>query len=123
MPAYVFTVDGVSLLPYIAEDGIKWTRNDIESEDAGRTLDGTMQRSRITSKTRLDIKCRPLNSNEARTVLQAINPVFVTVHYIDPQEGIVTKTMYSNNVPALCSQIYEDGTCLWDGLEFPLIER
>ena len=46
MATYRFTVNGVSLLNYIAEDGIKWTRIDVESPDAGRTLDGVHRSSR-----------------------------------------------------------------------------
>ena len=117
-------VNGVNLLNYLAEDGIKWTRNDIEAEDAGRTLDGTMHRNRVSSKVRLDIKCRPLKSAEAMMVLTAIEPEFVTVRYIDPRDGSVTRTMYSNNIPTICAQVDpETGTALWTGLEFPLIER
>ena len=123
MATYRFTINGVSLLNYLAEDGIKWQRNDIESEDAGRTLDGVMHRDRVASKVRLDIKCRPLKDAEAMLVLGAIKPEFVTVRYIDPQDGSVTKTMYSNNIPAICATVHPDGTCLWEGIEFPLIER
>lgn len=123
MADFRFTINGVSIIKYIAEDGIKWQRNDIESEDAGRTLDGVMHRDRVTSKVRLDIKCRPLKSSEAMAVLAAIKPEFVTVRYIDPQDGSVTRTMYSNNIPALCATVYPDGSAVWKGLEFPLIER
>lgn len=123
MAAYRFTVNGVSLLQYLAEDGIKWTRVDVESSDAGRTLDGVMHRGRVATKVRLDVKCRPLTSSEASLVLRAILPEYVTVRYIDPQDGSVTRTMYSNNIPTLCSQVYSDDTCLWTGLEFPLVER
>ena len=123
MAAYRFIVNGVNILPYIAEDGIKWQRNDIDGENAGRTLDGTMIRDRVASKVRLDITCKPLKSSEAMAVLNAIAPEFVTVRYIDPQYGSVTKTMYSNNNPALCATVYPDGTALWTGIEFPLIER
>lgn len=123
MATYRFSVNGISLLNYLAEDGIKWTRFDVEAPDTGRTLDGVMHRGRVASKVRLDITCRPLKSSEAMTVLRAILPEYVTVRYIDPQDGSVTKTMYSNNIPTLCSQVYPDGTCLWTGLTFPLIER
>ena len=123
MAVYRFTINGISLLNYLAEDGIKWTRFDVEAPDTGRTLDGVMHRGRVASKVRLDITCRPLKSSEAMTVLRAILPEYVTVRYIDPQDGSVTKTMYSNNIPTLCSQVYPDGTCLWTGLTFPLIER
>ena len=123
MAAYRFTVNGVSLLNYLAEDGIKWTRFDVEAPDTGRTLDGVMHRGRVATKVRLDVTCRPLTSAEASVVLRAILPEYVTVRYIDPQDGSVTRTMYSNNIPTLCSQVYSDGTCLWTGLTFPLIER
>lgn len=123
MANFRFTINGVSIVNYIAEDGIKWQRNDIESDDAGRTLDGVMHRDRVGSKVRLDIKCKPLKSSEAMAVLGAIAPEFVTVRYIDPQDGSVTRTMYSNNIPAICATINPDGTAVWKGIEFPLIER
>ena len=72
MAAYRFTVNGVSLLNYLAEDGIKWTRFDVEAPDTGRTLDGVMHRGRVASKVRLDITCRPLKSSEAMAVLGEI---------------------------------------------------
>ena len=120
---FQFTVNNVNLLPYIVEDGLKWTRFDVEAPDTGRTLDGVMHRGRVAGKVRLDVTCRPLTSAEAAVVLGAIAPEFVTVQYEDPMFGPVTKTMYSNNIPALCATVYEDGTARWEGLEFPLIER
>ena len=123
MEPYVFTINGVSIVEFIAENGIKWTRNDIENPDAGRTLDGTMHRGRVATKVRMDITCKPLKSEQTQIVLRAIKPEFVNVVYIDPQDGLVTRTMYSNNIPAICATIYEDGTALWDGIEFPLVER
>lgn len=119
-----FTVNGVNLLPYLAAEGLKWQRNDLDAPDAGRTLDGVMHRSRIASKVTLEITCRPLNTSEASIVLQAIYPEFVTVRYDDPQTGgIAIKTMYSNNNPATFAQQQTDGSYLWKGITFPLIEQ
>ena len=123
MAVYRFTVNGVSLLNYLAEDGIKWTRFDVEAPDTGRTLDGVMHRGRVATKVRLDVTCRPLISAEASVVLRAILPEYVTVRYIDPQDGSVTRTMYSNNIPTICATVNPDGTALWKDLSFPLIER
>ncbi len=95
----------------------------MEAPDTGRTLDGVMHRGRVASKVRLDITCRPLKSAEAMAVLSAIKPEFVTVRYIDPQDGSVTRTMYSNNIPTICATVNPDGTAIWKGLTFPLIER
>lgn len=123
MAVFRFTVNGVNLLNYVAEDGIKWTRVDVEDADAGRTMDGVMHRGRVASKVRLDITCRPLKTSEAMAVLRAIIPEYVTVRYIDPQDGSVTRTMYSNNIPTICATVDSDGNPIWKGLTFPLIER
>ena len=111
------------MLPLLAEDGIQWTRFDVEAPDTGRTLDGLMHRGRVASKIRLDLTCRPLKTSEAMQVLNAIYPEYVTVRYHDPQDGLVTRIMYSNNIPAICATVYPDGSALWEGLTFPLIER
>ena len=123
MANFVFTVNNVNLLPYIVEDGLKWTRFDVEAPDTGRTLDGVMHRGRVAVKVRLDVTCRPLTASEAATVLGAIAPEFVTVRYEDPMFGSVSKTMYSNNIPVTCAMAYEDGTAVWRDLSFPLVER
>ncbi len=119
----VFTVDGVNLLPYLAENGLKWQRNDVEAADSGRTLDGTMHRARVATKIRLDVTCRSLTQAEAAIVLNAIRPMYVSVTYQDPQDGTVTKTMYANNNPATIAAVYDNGTVLWSGITFPLVER
>lgn len=115
-----FKIDGVDMLPYIVQNGLKWTRNDIDGDDAGRTMDGTMHRDRITSKVRLDVTCLPLSSEDAAVVLNAIMPEFVTVEYTDPMEGTVKKKMYANNIPATYIDTVTDK---WMGIAFPLIER
>lgn len=119
-----FTVDGVNLLPYLAAEGLEWQRSDLDAPDSGRTLDGVMHRSRVASKVTLKITCKPLRTSEASIVLQAIYPEFVTVRYDDPQSGsVVTRTMYSNNNPATFAQQQTDGSYLWKGINFPLIEQ
>lgn len=118
-------VNGISLVPYIAYGGVKWQRNDVDGESAGRTTDsGYLYRDRLSVKTRLDITCRPLTLQETRIVLNAVEPEFVTVRYTDPQAGTdVIKQMYSNNIPATFLMRRKDGTELWSGITFPLIER
>jgi len=117
-----FTVNGVDMLPFIAKEGVKWQRSDLDAPDSGRTLDGIMHRGRVATKIRLDVTCRPLTSGEASTVLNAIYPEFVSVTYTDPMYGTVTKTMYSNNNPASFLMIDEEDTEWWAGITFPLIE-
>lgn len=116
----ILKINGVDITPYIVQKGIKWQRNDLDGSNAGRTMDGTMHRERVTSKVRLDITCLPLSSKDASTVLNVINPEYVEVEYIDPMYGHSVKTMYSNNTPAT---FIDTATDLWEGIVFPLIER
>lgn len=117
-------IGGLDITPYIAHGGVQWQRSDVDGEGAGRMLDGTLERNRLTTKIRLDITCRPLTAAEAKLVLTSIMPEWVSVTYTDPQVGgDVTKTMYSNNNPASFLMISRTGVEYWGGITFPLIER
>ena len=132
------TIDGVDITPYIAYQGVQWSRNDVDGPNAGRTMSGLMIRDRVATKIRLDITCRPLKTDELRTLLNLIYPEFVTVVYDDPMQGLVSKTMYANNNKAQFLQRYEpeETDCQWIcgkdpgepyerwfNITFPLVER
>ena len=38
-------------------------------------------------------------------------------------ENSLPRTMYSNNILAICAAVHPDGSAIWTGLTFPLIER
>lgn len=116
-------INGVDFVPFIAKQGVKWQRSDIDASNSGRTMDGVMHRGRVTTKIRLDITCRPLTATEAMTVLNAILPEYVSVDYYDPMYGErYSVSMYSNNNPAsfLIEKPEDDW---WSGITFPLIEQ
>lgn len=119
----VLTIGSLDVVPFIAQGGVKWQRNDIDAPNTGRTLDGLMHRGRVTTKIRLDITCKPLKASELQTLLNAILPEYVTVTYDDPMYGRVTKTMYSNNNPATFLMMQPDDDDMWTGVTFPLVER
>lgn len=112
----------LDLTPFIAKNGVKWQRADVESPNAGRALNGEMLRLRVATKVRLDVTCRPLTATAAATVLGAIGAEYVYVDYTDPMYGNRTNVkMYSNNHPATyCMQ--RDGVDYWNGITFPLVE-
>lgn len=112
------------MIPYLAEGGLKWSRNDIDAAGSGRdTQDGLMHRARVAIKARLDCTCKPLTETELSTVLSVINPEWLQVQYTDPiTNTLVTKKMYSNNIPATF-QLMRGTTQLWAGVTFPLIEQ
>lgn len=118
------TIDGLDMTPYIAYQGVKWQRSDVDASDAGRDLTGDLRRNRVATKRRLDITCIPMTLKDASRVLTAIMPEWVSVTYTDPQLGYdVTRTMYSNNNPASYCIKRRNGTELWSGITFPLVEK
>lgn len=111
------------ITPYIAAEGLKWSRNDIDAQNSGRdTQDGLMHRKRVSQKIRLDITCRPLTVTELNTLLAAIDPQWLKVKFYNPLSNTtVEKKMYTSTVPA--AFLFDDGVRqYWTGVEFPLIE-
>lgn len=118
----IIKINNVDISDYIAYNGLKRGRSDVDDPDAGRTLDGVMHRGRVGTKIRWDVTCRPLTTAELHTLEDLIMPEYVTVTVSDPYYGTVTKTMYSNNTSASFLLKRRDGTEWWSGVEFPLIE-
>ncbi len=125
MAAPYFKVNGVDILPFIKEGGLKWQRNDVDSSKSGRTMDATMRRSRVAIKYRWDVTIRPLKTDEINMITALIEPVFVDIETnIDPRHGHYYHSFYSNNVPATCVTIDpETGIAIWNEFSFPLIEQ
>ncbi len=120
----VLTVNGIDMIPYIAYGGLKWQRSDVDGPNAGRTLDGEMNRDRVATKIRWDVTCRPVTSSELAKILQAIEPEYVTVTYMDPTTNKKKNgTFYSNNIPAQFLMVNSGGVEYWTGLTFPLIQK
>ena len=118
------SIDGTDITDYIAHQGLKWTRNDVDGPNTGRTMSGLMVRDRVATKIRLDITCRPLRNDELRELLNLLLPEFVSVTYDDPMYGTVTKTMYANNNPAQFLFPKPGYTKeYWSEITFPLVER
>lgn len=116
------TVNGVDMLPYIKDKGIRRSRQDVLGQEL-QTLNGTRYRNRIAEKLVLDVACRPLTSKELNVVLNAIKPEYVEVYYEDPERGDVLLSMFSDNAPATFCVRHSDGTEWWDGVSFQLSEQ
>ncbi len=116
-------INGVDITRLVQYGGFKWSRNDVDGSNAGRTMDGTMHRDRVDIKYRLDITCMPMSQADSEMLLALIEPEFVEVETISPRHGVVIWMMYSNNVPATHSRTNEDGTESWYGITFPLIQQ
>lgn len=119
----VFTVNGVNHLPYLEDEGLTITRNDIDSSDSGRTQDGMMWRGKIASKWKIEAKYRKLKQDEAQAILLSLDHEYVTVIYTNPELGQVTMQMYNSEAPASVYSVDDDGNLVWGGISANLIQR
>ena len=116
---------GLSIVPWLVENGFSWTANGLDSEEAGRALDGTMYRGLKGYKAKCEITCGWMTQEDSEALLSAIMPEFVTVvtDTLPWTNETVTMEMYSNNMKATCLTEYSDGERLYGDVEFPLVER
>lgn len=117
-----FIIDGVDFSDVVKAGGVKWKKYDLESDNAGRTLDGLMHRSRIARKRQLVQTCKRMTDARLRQLVNALDHEFVTITYPDPQFGQTTKTFYGTDIEAgIWGEL--NGTLYWDDVAFTLTER
>lgn len=112
-------VGGTTYVP--APSKYEWSLQDISDSKAGRTEDELMHKNRVGQKVKLELEWEALKISEAATLLQAFNPEYVEITYLDAmQGGYLTKTFYigDRNAP-----LYNALTGLWDSISFNAIEQ
>ena len=120
---YYFRIDGVDILEDIENKGLKWSYQDIDGPNTGRTMDGNMERDKIATKIKWELTMMPMEQKDIQILMKLISPVFVNVSTnLDPFYGERSATFYSNNHPATAA-IIRDGKAMWDSITFPLIEK
>ncbi len=116
-------INGTDITNLVAYQGFKWSRNDIDGQNAGRNMSGEMIRDRVSVKMRLDVTCKPMLRAEHRMLMNLLMPEFVTVQYDDPVYGFTSKIMYSNNNSSEYCIKKRNGREYWYNVSFPLVER
>ena len=110
-------------------DGVKvptpqsygWSVEDLDGEEGtGRNnTTGEMFRDRVATKRKLSFTWPPLSIEKTSELLKALSPVFITVKYLDAEEGnYVTKTFYAGPKSANCGHRNH-----WLGIKANLIEK
>lgn len=117
-------LNGFDILPFVESQGVKWTIYDLDSPDAGRTLDGIMHRGRVATKVKVEIKCIPVKPTDALNILTQLNNEYISMETdIDPMFGTSFMTMYNSSRPCTVLHIDEDGEPTWGELAFSLMEQ
>ena len=112
------TIDGA----YVRSPSVfQWALQDVSASDAGRTEDALMHKKRIAQKVKLTLAWNNIDTDDASAILNAFNPEYISVKYLDPKEGeYVTKTFYvgDRSAPA-----YSTRLGVWQNVSFNIIEQ
>lgn len=120
----ILRLNGVAVVAPKPE-GMRVSLADLDSEKGtGRAQDGSAFRDYIDDKVQIDLEWNALTQAEISPIWNAVKGGgFFPVRYMDPGEGITTKTFYVSDRSAACYTEKEDGTAIWTGLTFTLIEQ
>lgn len=114
----------VSIVPYIKWQGLKYSRNDVDGSNAGRTIeDALMIRDRLATKAKWNMETIPLKADVAQMIEDLLMPEFFSVRTDYGTPGVTnTYEVYSNNVNRN-AVIWRDDGSYYVTLTFPIVER
>lgn len=99
----------------------KWKLQDLSSKEAGRTENGHMDKMRQGQIVGIDLKWQNITTEDAAKILQAFNPQYLSICYLDPKEGSYrTAEFYVGDRSA---PLYNSMTGRWSEIAFNIIER
>lgn len=114
----IHDVDGIEI-PCPAT--YEYRLSDVSDADAGRTENGKMHKMRITQKVQLSLSWKFITTSEVSTILQAFDPEYINITYLDAKEGAyTTRRFYVGDRSAPSYSTYRD---LWTNVTFNVIEQ
>lgn len=120
----IFKINSHDYTKYIAEDGLKPSRNDLDADGSGRNLlDGLMVRSRITSKTKWTVTFTLMGESIASQLLNDMWPQYVSITMLDAKENRYIEREYYCSTINEGIQRYIGGQTMYDGITFNITER
>lgn len=112
------------ITPWIAWQGLTFSRNDVDSPEAGRDMSGLMHRGRVSVKEKMNVQTVQLTRAQSSFLQTLLYPETIQVR-VTPYprtNGEYTMSMYTNNVKTTYVIHRQNGEDL-QSLSFPLIEN
>ena len=112
----------VDITPYIAWQGLTFSRNDVDAPDAGRDMSGLMHRGRVAVKEKMNINTIALTKAQASSLMTLLLPETIKVRVNPYPQTNASKEMdmYTNNVKT--TYLFHRTSDEIQSLSFPLIE-
>jgi len=113
-----------NITPWIAYQGLTFSRNDVDAPDAGRDMSGYMHRGRVGVKEKMNITTVQLTRAQSSILQTLLYPETIQVRVTPyPRTNAAhTMSMYTNNVKTTYVIHRANGEDL-QSLTFPLIEN
>lgn len=114
----------VDITPWIAWQGLTFSRNDVDAPDAGRDMSGLMHRGRVSVKEKMNVQTIQLTRAQSSFLQTLLYPETIQVR-VTPYPRTNTAqvmSMYTNNVKTTYVIHRQNGEDL-QSLSFPLIEN
>ena len=103
--------------------GIKYTRNDIDGQNAGRNLQGTLIRDRVAIKGKWEVQLTGVvKAQDAQIILTLVQPATFSIKTDLPTGTLTTYNVYTNNIPVQFSMQRPDGSEYYSGVTIPIVE-
>lgn len=114
----------IDITPYIAWQGLTFSRNDVDAPDAGRDMSGLMHRGRVSVKEKMNVQTVTLTKQQSADLQTLLYPETIQVRVTPyPRTNTAqTMSMYTNNVKTTYVTHTNSGDEL-QSLSFPLIEN
>lgn len=120
----IFKIGEHDYTKYIADEGLKPSRNDLDADGSGRNLlDGLMYRSRIATKLKWTVSFLRLDEEIMSQLSADMDADFVSITMLEAKANRhITRTYYCSTINEGV-QRYIGGRTVYDGVTFNLIER
>ena len=120
----IFMINGHDYTEYIAADGLKPSRNDLDKDGSGRNvLDGLMYRTRISTKLKYSVSFLRLTADVLMQLEADMDSPFIQVTLLEGRSNRqVTRTYYTSTINEGVQRSI-DGVTYYDGVAFDITER
>jgi len=117
----IYSVNGNTNIP--CPSSYEWSLQDISASTAGRTEDTVMHKERIGQAVKIQLSWNNITTAQASTILNAFNPEYIGVKYLDPKLGGYTASEITFYVGDRSAPMYNSKMGLWSNVSFNIIER
>lgn len=120
----IFRINGHDYTQYLAADGLKPSRNDLDADGSGRNiLDGLMYRSKIATKMKYSVTFNRLTEDVMSALVNDMSHEYLAITLLDSRQNRhIERTYYTSTINEGV-QRYVGGHTYYDGVSFDITER